>query len=50
MQQHREGLVAGSRAPWKRMQGTRVAPVSQDAQLYHLVRGHFRILQREGRG
>ena len=27
-----------------------VAPVSQDPQLHHLVRGHFRALRREGRG
>lgn len=50
-QQHREGLVGGLPMHPEAVDAgvLGVAPVSQDAQLYHLVRGHFRILQREGR-
>ena len=51
-QQHREGLVGGLPMHPEAVDAgvLGVAPVSQDAQLYHLVRGHFRILQREKGG
>lgn len=48
-QQHRKGLVGGLPVHPEAVDAgvLGVAPVSQDAQLHHLVRGHFRILQRE---
>ena len=50
-QQRREGLVGGLPVHPEAVDAgvLGVAPVSQDAQLHHLVRGHFRILQRKGR-
>lgn len=50
-QQHRAGLVGGLPVHPEAVDAgvLGVAPVSQDAQLHHLVRGHFRILQRKGR-
>ena len=48
-QQHRESLVGGLPMHPEAVDAgvLGVAPVSQDAQLHHLIRGHFRILQRE---
>lgn len=51
-QRHREGLVGGFPMHPEAVDAgvLGVAPVSQDPQLHHLVRGHFRALGREGRG